>query len=191
MKNNKTSEEILEHASRLIRQYGYAKTTMNDIARACGKTKTFIYHYFPNKEAILEIVINRQIDKLIGELIKAINSESNAKDKIIAYVMTRMRMVKEIASLYMSFREEYLSSHHIVEQIRHQYDMRETQIIAEILKNGSDDGVFQITDYEGVAQAFVVAMKGFEYIWATSNEELFNRDRIMSLLDVFFYGITK
>lgn len=191
MKNNKTSEEILEHASRLIRQYGYAKTTMNDIAKACGKTKTFIYHYFHNKEAILETVINRQIDRLIHELMEAVNNEKHAKDKITAYVMTRMKLVKEIASFYMSFSEEYFSNHAIVEQVRHKYDIREQRIIADILKEGSAQGAFHITDYEGVAQAFVVAMKGFEYIWATSSEDSFNRDRIISLLDVFFHGIAK
>ncbi len=191
MKNNSAKEEILKQTDRLIAQYGYFKTTINDIARACGKTKTFIYHYFPNKESILNEVMDRQIDALILKLINAVNQKQNPKNKIRIYVLTRLSLIKEIASFYISFREDYIVSHSIVEKIRHKYDIKEIGIITSILDDGKKSGIFQIDEPAIVAQAFVVALKGFEYIWATSNEDDFSDNKIDDMLNVFFYGIIK
>ncbi len=191
MKNNDSREEILKQAGLLISQYGYSKTTIIDIARACGKTKTFIYHYFPNKESILNEVIDRQIDALILKLIDAVNQKQDPMDKIRIYVLTRITLIKQIASFYISFREDYITSHSIVEKVRYKYDIKEIEIITSILKDGKKAGVFNIDEPAVVAQAFVVALKGFEYIWATSNSDDFSDNKIDNMLNVFFYGIVK
>ena len=188
MDKNNTRAEILKQADRLIAQYGYAKTTVNDIARACGKTKTFIYHYFPNKESLLNEVIERQIDSLLKQLTDIVNAEEDPKEKIRRYVLTRISLIKQIASFYISFREDYIVSHSIVERVRRKYDIRETEIISDILEQGAESGIFHIDDAHTVAWAFVIALKGFEYLWAIGNNDDSN-EKIDDLLNVFFYGI--
>ncbi len=191
MKNNVSREEILKQAGLLIAQYGYSKTTINDIARACGKTKTFLYHYFPNKESILNEVIDRQIDTLFLKLVDSVNHKQDPRDKIRIYVLTRITLIKQIATFYISFREDYITSHSIVEKVRYKYDIREIGIIASILEQGKKSGVFNIDEPKTVAQAFVIALKGFEYIWATSNSDDFSDNKIDNMLNVFFYGIVE
>jgi TetR/AcrR family transcriptional regulator, cholesterol catabolism regulator len=46
-------EEILHAALRAFRQSGYHGATLEDIARRLGILKSGLYHYFPDKEAIL------------------------------------------------------------------------------------------------------------------------------------------
>lgn len=46
-------DSIMEAASRLFIQRGFQGTSMGDIAEAMGVTRTAIYYYFRNKEAIL------------------------------------------------------------------------------------------------------------------------------------------
>lgn len=46
-------DAILDVASELFIAHGFDGTTMNDIARAVGMTRTVVYYYFKNKESIL------------------------------------------------------------------------------------------------------------------------------------------
>jgi TetR/AcrR family transcriptional regulator, cholesterol catabolism regulator len=56
-KSQKT--QIINQARRLFWQKGYRETTIKDIAYACHWSLSNIYHYYPNKEAILfEIMTN-------------------------------------------------------------------------------------------------------------------------------------
>lgn len=56
----KIDEEGLVHeALALFRRQGYHKTTMADVAGACGLLKGSLYHYFPSKEALALAVMQR------------------------------------------------------------------------------------------------------------------------------------
>jgi AcrR family transcriptional regulator len=52
-KHRRRRDEILQAALRAFRERGYHATTLDDIAVRLGLWKTALYHYFPDKEAIL------------------------------------------------------------------------------------------------------------------------------------------
>lgn len=52
-----TETRILDAAGRLLVHYGYDKTTIDDIARAAGVSKSTIYARWKNKDALLEAVL--------------------------------------------------------------------------------------------------------------------------------------
>jgi TetR/AcrR family transcriptional repressor of nem operon len=52
-------DDILGEAYLLFKQKGYHKTSIGDIAKACGIYKSNIYHYFTNKEDIMLEVLNK------------------------------------------------------------------------------------------------------------------------------------
>jgi len=52
-KRQRRRTEILHAALRAFRDRGYHATTLDDIAEQLGIRKTALYHYFPDKEAIL------------------------------------------------------------------------------------------------------------------------------------------
>ena len=52
-KRQRRRTEILHAALRAFRERGYHATTLEDIAERLGIRKTALYHYFPDKEAIL------------------------------------------------------------------------------------------------------------------------------------------
>lgn len=56
--------QILSTAERLFRAYGYAKTTVADIARECGMSPANVYRFFESKaavnEAITEVLLAEQ-----------------------------------------------------------------------------------------------------------------------------------
>ncbi len=52
-------EQILEAAMRLFAEKGFDRTTVDDIAEACGIAPGLVYHYFDSKTAILQALIDR------------------------------------------------------------------------------------------------------------------------------------
>lgn len=56
-------DRILAEAERLFRSIGYSKTTVADVAQACGMSPANVYRFFESKsainEAITEVVLNR------------------------------------------------------------------------------------------------------------------------------------
>ena len=59
------------------------------------------------------------------------------------------------------------------------------------MKAGIDKGAFTMENPEDVANAFVIALKGFEYKWATDIKQRDIFRHVNSLMDVFFKGIEK
>ena len=53
-----TKEEIVRIAIELFRKQGYNRTSMNDLAQACGLQKGSFYHYFNSKEALMREVLD-------------------------------------------------------------------------------------------------------------------------------------
>jgi TetR/AcrR family transcriptional regulator len=52
-KHSRRRAEILQAALRAFHDQGYYATTLEDIAGVLGLQKTALYHYFPDKEALL------------------------------------------------------------------------------------------------------------------------------------------
>jgi TetR/AcrR family transcriptional repressor of nem operon len=57
-----TREEILEKAIDVFGRQGYHRTSMHDLAAACGLMKGSFYHYFNSKEALMEEVLRYSLD---------------------------------------------------------------------------------------------------------------------------------
>ncbi|MEW6703801.1 MAG: TetR/AcrR family transcriptional regulator [Pseudomonadota bacterium] len=57
-------DEMLARAAELFAATGYAGTSMNEVARACGVTKPALYHYFRDKDALLAAIAQNHVDHL-------------------------------------------------------------------------------------------------------------------------------
>jgi TetR/AcrR family transcriptional regulator len=56
---------LLDAGAELFARHGYDRTSINDIARACGMSKTLVYHYYPSKERLLVGIIGRHLADLL------------------------------------------------------------------------------------------------------------------------------
>ncbi len=52
-----TKEEIIKKAVEVFRKRGYYKTSMSDLATACGLQKGSFYYYFKSKEQLMQAVL--------------------------------------------------------------------------------------------------------------------------------------
>jgi len=63
-----TRERIVTSASTLIRERGLAETSLDDIIRAAGASKSQLYHYFEDRDALLRAVVDHNADLVLGGL---------------------------------------------------------------------------------------------------------------------------
>ncbi len=60
-----TRERILSEASRLFARRGYHGTSTREIARAVGIRQPSLFHHFPSKDAILQALIDSDLDRAV------------------------------------------------------------------------------------------------------------------------------
>lgn len=62
------SAEILDAAQQVFEQYGARRANVEDVARAAGISRSTLYRAYPNKEALLEAVLYRELAAFLGQL---------------------------------------------------------------------------------------------------------------------------
>ena len=58
-------DDIVAAARNLFEEKGAEHTRINDITKSIGVTRTLFYHYFPNKEALVEAVLDDYVNDFV------------------------------------------------------------------------------------------------------------------------------
>jgi AcrR family transcriptional regulator len=66
MKEAATAERIAEEALKILEKEGEDAVSMRRVAQAVGITPMAIYHHFPNREALLNFVVDGEFAKFLG-----------------------------------------------------------------------------------------------------------------------------
>ena len=184
-------ETIVNVASHIFSKFGFKKTTMDEIASANSKGKSSIYYYFASKEQIFQAVVEKEASILNQELLKAnIDAESPAR-KLKMHIVVRMHAMEKLANYYTAIKDNYLSRLDFIEKIRKKSDHEEIQMMENILKEGVEDGVFEIDDTSLAAIAIVTALKGMEVplFWGAEEKDIDRR--LGNLINILFNGVMK
>ena len=73
---------ILERAAELFAGRGYSRTSMAEIAGACGVSKALLYHYYANKEQLLLDLLEAHFTRLLAAVEAADDALLAPKDRL-------------------------------------------------------------------------------------------------------------
>ena len=79
---------ILHRSAQLFAESGYVGTSMNTVADACGVSKALLYHYYPDKEAILFDILSAHLEKLVEAVEKADDETANPQARLKTIIAT-------------------------------------------------------------------------------------------------------
>jgi len=143
-KRQRRRTEILHAALRAFRDMGYHGTTLEDIAQQLGVRKTALYHYFPDKEAILYACHREGLEEVAGLVALARRSPSYA-DQLAYVIREHVRVMTdtlegsslalEVAALSPAHRAEVIAA-----RDRYEHALR------EIVRRGVVAGEFRPVD---------------------------------------------
>ncbi len=152
--------EILDAFVRLVCRFGLDKTTMQDVAREASISVGSIYNDFKNKEELIDAFVNRIHLQFVENskklLVTGIPAEQMLHDFIINFFLLVgetlhqnrgfLQLLKGEES-FRYFRKNYAKQDRLTSEI--------CSLIADVMKRGVQEGVFEIDDPLRTAQLFL------------------------------------
>lgn len=77
---------ILDAAAVLFSKTGYPGAKLQDVAKACGASKSMLYHYFPTKDDLLFAMLKEHLEGTILSAQEAILAESKPVSQFESFV---------------------------------------------------------------------------------------------------------
>jgi len=148
-------QKILDSARRAFWERGYDKTTMRNIAIACGFEPPNIYNYFPNKENILYQVLLDEMEGLISSIQHLENSgKLSPTERLRLLFKNHYRFTlgdtRDSRLLFDTELRNLTPSHHKeIVRLRDTYE----RIVGSILQDGVKTGEFAGIDEKLVCYA--------------------------------------
>jgi len=105
-KDEFVKDEIIIQAQKLFMQFGLKKTTMDEIAMACGKAKSTLYHYFKNKDEVFDAVLEKEIKSLRTVVNEEVSKQTSLKGKLHSYFITFHQETIHRINLYRIIKPE-------------------------------------------------------------------------------------
>lgn len=115
IRREQLQDAILEAASRLFIERGFPGTSMSDIAEAMGVTRTAIYYYFRNKEAILN-ALTSSVTEMAGKMADATLAQEH--DPVLALRALVRQHARLILSHPLQFRVVERNEQHLSPSLR-------------------------------------------------------------------------
>ncbi len=190
MKEN-IKEQLVKVAQEVFKQYGFKKSTMDEIAHAAYKGKSSLYYYFKSKEEIFRAVVELEASDLRSQILQAVEGVDDPKEKLRQYIIARMRGFRNMSNFYVAIKDDFLSNLDFIEIIREKYDDEELQIVSNIIEEGIEKRIFKELDVELTSRALTVIMKGLEIPLFITKELKDIETNVNNVLDILFTGINR
>ena len=190
--------EILHAAAKVFAQKGVVNTKMIDIAVEAGIGKGTIYEYYRSKEEIFGDSFRLIFDHMESQLADAIGKTDDPVLKLRKLIQVTLKEFLEhsgdLAGIMMDFWAEGVRTKNDeimnvinLEQIYSEYRI----MIADILHDGINKGVFREVDANSLAAIIIGSLDGIMLQWII-NKNLVDLDKISEvIIETLLSGIKK
>ena len=97
---------IIEKALVIFAQQGFYSTNYNEIAQVCGLSRTGLYQYFPNKEAVFKETVEHVVDTIavrVFSIVQENNLSTSLKLQKILMIFIGVMEHKEDSAVLLEF----------------------------------------------------------------------------------------
>ena len=95
---DKRRDAIVAAAAHLYARQGFQGASVSDLAKACGASKSLVYHYFPSKEDILHEVMASHLELLVDAAEDVLRlSALGPRDRLHALALAFMQLYADAA----------------------------------------------------------------------------------------------
>ncbi len=95
-------DQIINAAREVIGQNGYESTSMDQIARQAGVSRSTVYEYFSSKEEILRDSFAAHLERLGAELDRCVDEANTTLDQLTAFFEVCLASVDEHREYFLS-----------------------------------------------------------------------------------------
>lgn len=156
-------DAFVDAAARLIQTKGYERMSIQDVLDELGTSRGAFYHYFDSKEALLEAVVDRMADAVVGSLGQVLDDPvTPAPQKLEGVFRTIGQYKAERRELVLAILEVWLSPDNVLvrEKFRRHTVMRITPLLASIIRQGASEGSMAVDDADDTALVVTALIQG-------------------------------
>jgi AcrR family transcriptional regulator len=87
--------QLVELAEQLFAERGFARTSMEELARRAGVTKPVIYELFESKDGLFRACVDRAIERMANSVVEAFRSETEPEARLRAGGLAFLRFARD------------------------------------------------------------------------------------------------
>ena len=190
MKPREDIETIYDVALSVFAEFGFQKTTMQDIAGQLNMTKGNLYLYVKNKKDLYHKTISHALLKWQSKVLVAVDNETDVKEKFSVMCFKAV---------------EYLSNDKKLRQVLNRdpeifpmfpskdpfYDINRNsvELIKAILKQGIAEKIFRDIDPDRVSEVVFMVYKMFIIRMYIKTEDKLIHEMFEDTVDLFAHGL--
>ena len=171
-------DEIVAAAHNHFQRYGYGKTTVSDLAKAIGFSKSYVYTFFDSKQAIGEAICGLRLKAIAFDLQRVADAEMPSFERLRSLFQTLSTHVQDISSRDSKLRDMVVAAHRERWQPFADYEDTLRSIIIKILEDGRRADEFERrTPISEVSRAILLLLEPFmnPALWAQLRDDLDDR----------------
>jgi len=144
-KEDLVQQQILEAAKRLFQVYGLAKVTMDDVAKAIGKSRSSLYYYYKSKDEIFDAVLKIEIREMLAVMNRAVDEATGVEQKFRAFFLSKLEVLQEKKAFFkmldVGMDADALSEFQKTKIVHHNLIIGlESTLLERLLTDGINDG---------------------------------------------------
>ncbi len=162
-------DQIIEAAKTRFWHYGFAKTTMAEVAKDCGMSPGNLYRFFPGKLDIAEAIATNEFLRHQDQLRDLLHQSGQpAAERLRSFMFEELRHTYQI--LEKNPRVHEMAA--VIANERPQYSnwmyAEQRKLLVEILEDGEKAGEFRPMDREFTAEMMQSATMKFRFpqLWS-------------------------
>jgi len=162
------TDVILSGAAKLFRDKGIADASIDQIVSAAGIAKGTFYLYFKSKDALVEKLAGRLVERMVEAAKDAGNSDRAALDRFAAAVGAIKKL--DLDERYLSEALDRPENGALHEQVNIALVRQLGPVLADIVEAGNSEGLFDVADALSTVQFLLAGqamlLGGGRLVWS-------------------------
>jgi len=191
-------EKILEAAYQQFLHYGYAKTTMNEIAGALSMSKALLYYYFPDKSQLYIAVARKIATDYLKVLEDNISKLTDLKEAFVFQIDTHHKLIVDNYNFFDFIRLNEQSLPDTIWEIVELIRQTEMDLLGNAIKAEAERGKIKPVDNpREIVDLLLDALQGVRVSAAGYRKNTFPKkehldeihNKRLMLVDIFIKGL--
>ena len=153
--DNATPDRILEAATELFGEHGFARTTIRQIAERARANSALIYYYFGSKNGLLDALISGVQSAVHANLERAVGVEGTPRQKLERFIRLQVDLLRRRSPLLRLLLREMLNRSGPTSSTVHRAIEPNLALLARLLREGMDAGEFRRVDPQLAARTLI------------------------------------
>ncbi len=183
--------QILEAALHVFDRQGFAQTRMKDIAAEAGLSVGILYHYFADKDALLDALLDQLFSTDLQATAQSFQRGGSVRGRLGEYFERGLLAEMRFLNAGLELRAVAERHPHLRERV-HELERQYLNLLLPLIARGIAEGELRPAAPESMALTLLSLYNGLletlPRLFAETNEET-RRERIRQALGLLFEGL--